>query len=1231
MTPRLRLLAAMFLGFTGLLLTGCDPKENADSAAPGQAPASAKPLSPREVEGGGLRLELGEAGLEFASAVAQVDGKELALAGGGLRIYDRAGKLIQPLSTSEFTRKDSEIVGEVTYSFGVCAIRLIPTDKAVLLKWDVQNRSAEQQLVKVALEWDIPAGQDVLCYQGRHKTIKPASIKARRRWELAESRFPLQALYADGAGLGAVLAADEFHSEWVPEIYPGPDGTAVVCQTIRIALDPESNYDGTFAAFSFSDKYAERAAVARYHELYPSIFTRNPDVDPRTHGICASYKVWNRDDAETARTTGATWDWCIHAYRRNGDYADSERFWDYTPIRPFHEEDRVSREVWLARQRKKFEHGQRANVAMFYYIISGTWAESQLASHFPDAIFPDRHAGRQIRRTRWGPPQDDGVAMLSWKTSYGKFVRESMKEIVDRLGPLIVGFGFDSPNGQFQYRGEALAKIKRKSWDEYGVYCRNDVAVAHLLDFVHTLKNPNGGQMGTVTNINGMGHYLCAYHTDAGFIEKNPWHNEEPFPQSLRYAMGEKTLSWWEGYQPSGVVDLNAVDRAQVMETLRGLADYTALRSLYLGIVFPHYFSNGVEYLYRLRPMVQELNDAGWRAIPACQAENEKIYTARYGEGLKTYLALGNPTAEEQKGKLQVFPDECGASSGLIFADYTGKVTSNELQGEVQTHLAYSIPTRKPLVFEGVAGFEGERDLKLQARLEKRFDRQTITCKLQSPTEGTFVVPQERGACVFTGVRLDGKDARAEMTKNGRVRFQSGNATTIELLYTRPETNLREEQIIALNAFDANLKGQVKILVGPDEDSRFFGERLLDCFRNYAAWKQNVKGLNVDLGGYYKNKDSLDVGIEVATRDDLPTGTVVLASKSADGQAVLEAVKASAGSGNALAGSPQQGVLVLRGETYDDLQKILYDYMDLLSSTLFRDYYGVAWTQQAKIRLIPDKPVQTQTASKASRPDDLPDGPPPAWLEPAYDPQDNLLQADKWTFGEGYDPARRALFEATRDTSTFHSPPDSLYIRSKALEHSAYWDQAVNVEPKQTYFLGVRVRPVEARILLWISGGNVGVDRFDERLYLIQTKPIGLVPVFLPPNLGSKAPKHEWRFLARSITIPENMKPLRLRIALGSYFGTGEMWFDDPVFLKGVPPLQLRLNKPQAIKRLVVQMQSTSDVIFDKTFKKPPAEKAALAVPDTRADERYVLTVHMKDGSHERVEYPTPGQRFTRR
>lgn len=1175
----------------------------------------------------------------FVESYVEHEGNRIAITDGGIELYDRDNTL---LTAEKVTVTDhngtvvvasdyASVASEVTYSRG--------EHGTVTCRWNVSNTTDEQQFIRIAFVCQVNK-QSLKLYTG-YETINLDSLKQDKIWNTQVAmrfRLPLTSAYNEHVSLGMTIAADEFHSRWSLRA-ENKDSSARICHSYYIVVDAHDSYEGTFVLLGCSGRYQERSAVATWHALYPEIFQRNADADQRIYGTSASYLAWEFKDAEECRLTGGDWDWCIGPYRRNGDIANSERFYDYTPIRPFKPKDDISREEWLAHMKEKFSHGRWCNVAMAYYFISGTWAESALAAeYFPDArILQEDDHDNDVHRNCWGPAQDDAQAMFSYKTTWGKHLRQSLDTIADTYP--ITSFALDSPNPQFTYRGPLMDKIKAKAWDQHGAYVANAIAVAHLMDYIRDMTTYNGKRMGAISNINDIPHYLAALHCDTCMIEKNPFAKVPPYPLSHRYIMGDKAVTWWEGYRLEEMIDTTIASPYDLVEAARGLADYTALRSIFAGTMYQHYFSSGVEYMIRLHPLLEEMNDAYWKPVQGFIADNPDLWTARYGEGMGSYLAVCNPTADTATGTYTVYNEEVSLPASAIFAEYYGMDTENSLAG-TSTEVRYDVPSRKPRVFVPVMTAACDAPVTARADRSQDFSHLTYSVRIHSDKEQTLDcrIPIDRRHYVLRSVRVDNKAVRIGARGENAtctISLQKDTPLMVDIQYTNIRTDLDQEDILAFETLDQKHTPTFRVLVGSDADDNYHARRLVEFFRNYVATLKYASRVD---------QRTFDLDVEILSGADLPAHTIALAaidSEQAEATSAIAEFLSAGTHSNVITGTPTQGMLLITADTADTLRTLTYDYMNLLGSTthsewvgdtwigvpavksitismtdkersLFGDYYRIAF---ACMKSAARRPVSETVSKKVkdTRADQV-----RIVIRPVVKPSENLLHNKKFEFNTSFPGA----FVTSVDPKVGHDAPPSYYIHSTTTEASGYWNHKFHVKPGTKYFTSTWIKNRGGKILNWMYGSN-GDKRFERRIYLWQGGPSFLEPVFIQPP--QRKGNDEWQIIAHAIDIPEQTS--RIYFGLGSLFNTGDMWFDDMVFMEGVPPLKVDASYPGGIASVQVYMQSTGDVLYTQRYD-PAVPSMSAQIPDTLADQPYRVRVTTADGLTVNKSYPAEQQDY---
>ena len=828
---------------------------------------------------------------------------------------------------------------EQSYPFGSCRVRATCSDHSVDLHVRVANSTDAAQMVMLVFGVRLdPEGVKVFDGKKTHEDLTKLKDLKRSERE-THARFPLVCAYNDGAGLALGVGAEDFHSEFIPEICPHGDGTISLRQTIRMTLfENGGTYEGRLHLIPFSPKYAERDAIARYQSLYPKRFTRRTDIDPRLHGFAAAYQSWKLDDPEMVRMTGGDWEWCISPSRRGGDITD--RFYEYEPTRPLskfrcryrergkwvHYPRDVDRDTWLHHQKVQLDHSRACNVANGFYVIAHSWIDDLLAKQFPNS-HNSKHSPYPPWRANWGPPQDTARSIFTYKTSWGKVVRDMMQELCERDVP-IAAIAFDSPSGSQKYRGPALRQIENVSWDEYGPYVAAGVGNAHLYEFVHTLKK-NGYTMGVLNNSHSISHILDAFYHDSTMVEANPWRYDRPWPILNRYAYGQKSATWWEGYHIDELLQLDKLSLDDLEDAVRGLADFTALNSFRCGITYPHYFSYGVEYLLRMIPAMKAVNRAGWRPVLGFSCTDERLEPARYGRGHTTFLTIGAWCREAVEDTLTARPGELWsdvvpptpskqAHRPLVFADFFGHETANTVR-EDGVEVPVRVLGRKVKVLRCVMSLDPGARGQVTVTQTETYDRLTV----QGIVEGAIAsaaLPRVRGHKALTKVLVDGKEAA-----NLAV-VPLKDKRTLTCIYESSRTDLTQDDIASFRFLDDELKPTFRIRCGADADSKFLAERLVEFFRYYVAFKKKLK-----------RPWDFRLEADVRSAQTYPAHTVALLSNRS-GESLP--VRQTVGTGPLIWGQPRNGLLVLSGDSFGALQISVYDLMNLLNATTFRDLIG---------------------------------------------------------------------------------------------------------------------------------------------------------------------------------------------------------------------------------------------------------------------------------------------------
>jgi hypothetical protein len=562
----------------------------------------------------------------------------------------------------------------------------------------VLNLGDQQEWIELSLEAELADVDGLSIFDGRNVADQPQEQFGEDEFI---GRLHVCSAWNSDASLGLALAPSElrswFHHSYLPD---GANGSATLSTMTRVVLDPDQDDSVSFWAASRPGEWGFYESLDAYYETYPAFFDRDPEVDPRVDLGSAEYRAWRPGNwaPEICRRLYAGWDWCYAPFKRTGDIVGRERFWEYDPAREPQGERAWERERFLQWRREKFEEGRRTNCVMGFYVPAQVWCEEQLAQeHYPDALIEDPDT-RTLFTTPWVTGHDNERLVFPYETSFGEQSRKDMRAVAEELD--LRAFAFDTAGGRGKYRGPALPELEGRSWDEDGVYCRNNIAVANVMQFVHTLRADDGTNLAVISNPNPRCAYSSVIWSDSMMLEGEPWKVDRTYGDSLRWMAGQKTLVWWEGYNPQTFIDLEQASDEQVAMLLRGLADFTLLQSLRIGFIPPPYYTQGFERLVQWLPALVECVQTGWQPVPAARVP-EPLWSTRYGNGLDTLIAI----AHEEKGAHEIevaIENERFAEGAVLFTDYDGSQRTNTIV-DGESRITLVVPTRTPRLLRAQA------------------------------------------------------------------------------------------------------------------------------------------------------------------------------------------------------------------------------------------------------------------------------------------------------------------------------------------------------------------------------------------------------------------------------------------------------------------------------------------------------------------------------------------------
>jgi hypothetical protein len=253
------------------------------------------------------------------------------------------------------------------------------------------------------------------------------------------------------------------------------------------------------------------------------------------------------------------------------------------------------------------------------------------------------------------------------------------------------------------FRGAGMKESPRRAFNNDGEYVDLSVGVAKMMDFARGLKKDGKG-LGILGNPSGKSRAFLAARADSVIFEYPPYaSNDQLIP--LRYALGHKTITWWVGLERIvDKIDWQHMTPEEIRAAYLGAADYVKLASYRFGAFPPNRMTMGVPALVQELPLLKEVITKGWQAVPAVRMEGGAlpitIWSARYGNGVGSFITLGNINRTAWQGTIVIDNDYLGKDN-YLFIDAKGQPVNQTVSGRT-TKINVTIPSHETLVLRAV-------------------------------------------------------------------------------------------------------------------------------------------------------------------------------------------------------------------------------------------------------------------------------------------------------------------------------------------------------------------------------------------------------------------------------------------------------------------------------------------------------------------------------------------------
>lgn len=611
----------------------------------------------------------------------------------------------------------------------------------------------------------------------------------------------------------------------------------------RIALIPGESHTFTVNVFPYDGGLGWRGAFDAYWSIFPQVYERARDIDPRFHQASAGglYRSWSDPQAEEfasdlIRRMRGKWEWGYAPAPRPGEWAVTElSIGTWTRRGPVTksataeslEEAREHIRAWV------HDTARIADVAVAYYMHLKNVEKGLMEQYWSDSYFrnePIEYIGYYAGVPCW--------FAYPMANSYGEYMEGAIPLIAERFEP--AGMGFDSVFGFIPHWGPSADRSPGTTFENGRAFVGEGIGFAHQMDQVR--KQQTGGyRTAMVTNLKLPTLSANAVRTDTALIEHHPMNNPSYRERFLRLRMlsGQIMFNWWHTYE-QGLYRWIPWDRLNAQQTIdayRRLRDDSIIHSLYYGAVPNARFAVGVPKVMEALPMLNEIADLGWQPVIAAEPAASDLLVARYGEGPTLALGVANQGYEDIEDEIVIHREQATAGGDPVLMGWSGERTVTNF-GETLT-LQTAVPSRDIRGYRTVMHMPAGVAEQAVASAELR-DREpsTLSMVLECPADTqvpvTIWLPEgamrpnfQPEGCVTEMSRTD------EGLLNARLSLREGRNTIV--VSWRPSVALQGDRAALLDyAFVADGRPNCNIVAAGD--TRDLAFRVQEYFREYHRW-----------------------------------------------------------------------------------------------------------------------------------------------------------------------------------------------------------------------------------------------------------------------------------------------------------------------------------------------------------------------------------------------------------
>ncbi len=510
--------------------------------------------------------------------------------------------------------------------------------------------------------------------------------------------LPLTAAWDGQTGIAMAFDPMDWYSEAHASIR-ATDGGHEMRIGSRLALIPGESHTFTVNVLPYDGSTGWRGAFDAYWAIFPEVYERAEDIDPRFHQASAGglYRSWSDPaDEEFAidliRRIRGKWEWGYAPAPRPGEWAVTDRSIGNWTRRGDVTKSATAESLEESRDRIRgwvHETAKTSDVAVAYYMHLKNVEKGLMERYWSDSYFrnePIEYIGYYAGVPCWfAYPMANG---------YGEYMEEAIPMIAERFEP--AGMAFDSVFGFIPHWGPSADRSPGTTFENGRAFVGEGIGFAHQMDVVRSQRTM-GHRTAMVTNLKLPTLSADAVRTDSALLEFHPMNNPTYRERILRLRMlsGQIMFSWWHRYDPKYYdwIPWDELNQQQTIDAFQRLRDDILIHSLYYGATPCGRFAVGVPKIVDAIPMLVEISARGWQPVIGAEPSGADLLISRYGDGLGMGLGVGNQTYEQQAG--WVVLDEYLVSDGehYAFAAWGDEPTRTDLYPGTP-NIGVSVPPR---------------------------------------------------------------------------------------------------------------------------------------------------------------------------------------------------------------------------------------------------------------------------------------------------------------------------------------------------------------------------------------------------------------------------------------------------------------------------------------------------------------------------------------------------------